>query len=122
MVGGSRPVLLQGASAIEVNATRGADHLGDDPVALSLPTAAEVTAASREEGAPAPAVRHLAGARTGAELLGMGVLDVAVNSGTSHVQPDAGHNADGDVVEVVLTLTRGFEPSRQRGVSGPLNR
>jgi hypothetical protein len=47
---------------------------GKDPVASFPPTAAEVTAASREEGAPSPAVRHPAGARTGAELLGVGCL------------------------------------------------
>jgi hypothetical protein len=51
-------LLLKGASATEVDATRGADHLGDDPLASCLATAAELTDAFREEGALARTVHH----------------------------------------------------------------
>lgn len=72
-------LLLHGAPEYEVGATRAADNLGEDPVASFLATAAEVLAAFGEEGASARVVRHRAGERTGAGLLVMRVLDVAVH-------------------------------------------
>ena len=117
VVGASRryTMLLQGASAMEVHATRSVDHLGDDALASFLANAAEVTAAFREEGALERTVHHDAvGDRTGAELLGMRVLDVAVHSWDLARAIDADDTLDADVVDFVLTLP-GFEAGRQQG-------
>ena len=118
VVGANRryTMLLQGASAKDVNATRSTDHLGDDPLASFLATTAEVIAAFREEGALERTVRHpVVGDRTAAELLGMRVLDVAVHSWDLARAIDADDTLDADVVEFVLTLAPLFEPSRRQG-------
>ena len=112
-------LLLKGASAMEVDATRGADHLGDDPLASCLATAAELTDAFREEGALARTVHHPAGYRTGAELLGMRVLDVAVHCWDLARAIDADETLDADVVEFVLAVAPRIEASRQHGAFAP---
>jgi hypothetical protein len=73
-------MLLHGATTDEVEATRAVDHLGDDPVASFVATAAELKEAFGEPGAMARTAYHRAGGRTGAQLLGMRVLDVAVHT------------------------------------------
>ena len=117
VVGANRryALLLKGASAMEVDATRRVDHLGDDPVASFLATSAELTDAFRDEGALARTVHHPAGYRTGAELLGIRVLDVAVHCWDLARAIEADDTLDPDVVEFVLTLPPGFEASRQQG-------
>ena len=118
VVGANRryAMLLQGASAVEVHATRSADHLRDDALAAFLATADEVTAAFREEGALERMAHHDAvGDRTGAELLGMRVLDVAVHSWDLARAIDADDTLDAELVELALTLTPGVGASRQQG-------
>lgn len=51
-------MLLHGATAEAVDTTRTADHLGDDPVASFVATAAELHAAMREPGAMARTTQH----------------------------------------------------------------
>ncbi len=117
VVGANRryTMLLQGASAMQVHATRKADHLGDDALASFLATAADVTGAFREEGALERTVHHdVVGDRSGAELLGMRVLDVAVHSWDLARAIDADDTLDADVVDFVLTLPV-FEAGGQQG-------
>lgn len=117
VVGGSRryTLLLHGASAGEVEATRNVDHLGDDPVAAFLSAAGEVAAAFADEGALARTAHHPAGDRTGAELLGMRVLDVAVHGWDLAVAIGADDTMAPDVVEFLLVLSPGFDRAGQRG-------
>src|SRR5688572_3657264 len=80
VVGANRryTMLLRGATAGEVDATRTADHLGGDPTASFVATAAELNAALGEPGAMVRTAHHPTGKRTGAQLVEMRVLDVAV--------------------------------------------
>ena len=82
VVGANRrhTMLLHGASAADVDATRGTDHLGNDAVASFRATAAELTAAFGYDGALARMTHHPTGDRTGAELLDMRVLDLTVHA------------------------------------------
>lgn len=72
-------MLLDGADAVEVEASRALDHVGEDPPALFARTADEVVAAFHEAGALDRVVDHPAGRRTGAELLGQRVVEWAVH-------------------------------------------
>ena len=104
VVGGSvrYTMLLRGSPEHEVEATRAADNLGEDPVASFLITAAEGLAAFREEGALARVTRHRAGERTGAELLVMRLLDVAVHGWDLAVAIGVDPTIAPDVVELLL--------------------
>ena len=73
-------MLLRGAPAAEVDATRGCDHLGDDAVAAFAATGAAMRAAFAEPGALDRVARHPVGNRTGRGLLGMRIIDVAVHA------------------------------------------
>jgi uncharacterized protein (TIGR03086 family) len=66
--------------AAEVDATRGRDHLGDDAAAAFAATGAAMRAAFAEPGALDRVARHPVGSRTGRELLGMRIIDVAVHA------------------------------------------
>jgi len=72
-------LLLEGAAAEQVEATRTVDHLGEDPVASFVTTADVLTACFREDGALDRTAHHVTGDRTGRELLSMRILDVAVH-------------------------------------------
>lgn len=82
VIGGNRRyvMLLSGASAGEVDATRTLDHVGVDVVGSYTQTAAALGAAFREDGAMARRCHHPIGDRTGAELLGMRLVDIAVHA------------------------------------------
>jgi uncharacterized protein (TIGR03086 family) len=82
VIGGNRRyvMLLHGATADEVDATRTRDHLGDDPVAVFAATAADMVRAFHEDGALARVAHHPIGDKTGAELLGMRVYDLVVHA------------------------------------------
>jgi uncharacterized protein (TIGR03086 family) len=121
VVGANRryTMLLAGASPAEVDATRSIDHLGDDAVASFLATASELAAAFREEDALTRSAHHPAGDRTGAQLLGMRVLDVAVHTWDLARALDVDETLDPDVVDFALTLAPTIEASRQSGAFAP---
>jgi uncharacterized protein (TIGR03086 family) len=124
VVGANRryTMLLHGATADEVDATRTADHLGDDPVASFVATATELSAAIREPGAMARTAQHPAGERTGAQLLEMRVLDVAVHTWDLARAVGTDEALDPDVVAFALTLEDTFEAGRERGAFAPPQR
>ena len=121
VVGANRryTMLLHGAMANEADATRTADHLGDDPVASFVATAAELNAAIREPGAMARTAQHPAGERTGAQLLKMRVLDVAVHTWDLARAIGEDETLDPDVVAFALTLQHTFNAGRERGSFAP---
>ena len=121
VVGANRryTMLLHGATTDEAEATRAADHLGDDPVASFAATAAELTAAFGEPGAMARTTCHPAGGRTGAQLLQMRVLDVAVHTWDLARAIGVGESLDPGVVAFALTLQDTFGAARQRGAFAP---
>ena len=121
VVGANRryTMLLHGATAGEVDATRTVDHLGHDPDASFAATAAELNAAFREPGALARTAHHPAGERTGAQLLEMRVLDVAVHTWDLARAIGADESLDPDVTAFALTLQDTFEAARERGSFAP---
>jgi uncharacterized protein (TIGR03086 family) len=82
VIGGNRRyvMLLGGAPAADVDATRVLDHLGSDATASYAETAAALAEAFREDGAMSRVCQHPIGDRSGAELLGMRVVDLAVHA------------------------------------------
>jgi uncharacterized protein (TIGR03086 family) len=121
VVGGNRRyvMLLEGASAAEVDATRSVDHLGDDPVLSFLATASELAGAFRVEDALTRTAHHPAGDRTGAQLLGMRVLDVAVHTWDLARALDVDETLDPGIVDFALTLASTIEAGRQTGAFAP---
>lgn len=121
VVGANRryTMLLHGASADEAGATRAVDHLGDDPVASYAATAAELKAAFGEPGAMARTARHPVGERTGAQLLGMRVLDVTVHTWDLARAIRADESLDPELVAFALTLQDTFDAGHQRGSFAP---
>ncbi len=73
-------MLLRGADAGAVDATRSDDHIGDDAVASFTTTAATMLAAFEAPGALDRIYHHPVGDRTGRELLSMRALDSAVHA------------------------------------------
>lgn len=108
-------MLLDGAPAEAVDATRSVDHLGDGPVGSFASTAAELVAAFGEAGALTRTLHHPAGNRSGAELIAMRALDVAVHSWDLARAIGAEETLDPDVVEYLLALSYGFDPTGQQG-------
>jgi uncharacterized protein (TIGR03086 family) len=85
VVGGNRRYvrLLSGAPTIEVEALRGLEHLGNDPLRAFLDTSAEMTAAFHQPDVLARTVHHRLGDRSGSDLLVMRVMRVPCTAGTS---------------------------------------
>jgi uncharacterized protein (TIGR03086 family) len=73
-------MLLRGAPAVEVDAARKRDHLGDDAAAAFAATGAAMRAAFTEPGTLDRVANHPVGNRTGRELLGMRIIDVTVHA------------------------------------------
>jgi uncharacterized protein (TIGR03086 family) len=121
VVGANRryTMLLHGAKADEVDATRTADHLSDDPVSSFVSTAAELDAALREPGAMARTAHHPTGERTGTQLLEMRVLDVTVHTWDLARSIGADETLDPDMVAFALTLSDTFEAGREHGSFAP---
>lgn len=109
VVGANRryTMLLHGATAAEVDATRSADHLGDDAIAAFRATAAELIDAFGHEGALTRTAHHPAGDRTGAELLDMRVLDVTVHAWDLAGAIDADERLEPALVNFVLACAPG---------------
>jgi len=121
VVGANRryTLLLHGATAGEVDATRAVDHLSLDPVASFVATATELHAAFREPGALNRTAHHPSGERTGTQLLEMRVLDVAVHSWDLARAIGADESLDPDVVAFALTLQGIFEAGHHRASFAP---
>ena len=121
VVGANRryTMLLHGATTDEVEATRAVDHLGGDPVASFAATEAELKAAFAEPGAMTRAAYHQVGKRTGAQLLEMRVLDIAVHTWDLARAIGAGESLDPGVVAFALTLQDTLDAGRQRGAFAP---
>jgi uncharacterized protein (TIGR03086 family) len=73
-------MLLHGATADEVVATRALDHLGGDPTGSFERRAREVANAFRARDALSRTVHHPAGDRSGQELLEMRITECAVHA------------------------------------------
>ena len=82
VIGGARryEMLLHGATAEEVDATRSQDHAGDDPRSSFARAAAAVRAAFAEPGALRRTVHHPAGDRGGDQLLEMRITEFAIHA------------------------------------------
>jgi len=117
VVGGSRryTMLLHGAEADTVNRTRTDDHLGTDPVASFLTSAADVTAAFREDGALARIAHHPLGDCTGEQLLAMRVVDVTVHAWDLARGLGVAEILDRDLVEFAHAHAVVIERGRERG-------
>lgn len=117
VVGANRryTMLLHGASAGAVDATRATDHLGDDAVASFRATAAELLAAFGHEGMLTRTAHHPAGDRTGAELLDMRVLDVTVHAWDLARAIDADERLEPGIVSFVLACAPGLMAGSRPG-------
>ncbi len=123
VVGGNRryTMLLQGADADTVNKTRTVDHLGPDPVASFLATAAALSEAFREPGALDRIGHHPLGDRTGQQLLTMRVLDLTVHAWDLARALGIDEVLGLDAVEFALTHADVIEGGRQHGTFAPPN-
>jgi uncharacterized protein (TIGR03086 family) len=117
VVGANRrhTMLLHGASAEAADATRSVDHLGSDPIGAFISTSAELAAAFSEEGALTRTVHHPAGDRSGADLVGMRVLDLAVRAWDLARAIGADDALPSDIVEFLLALVPRFDREWQQG-------
>jgi uncharacterized protein (TIGR03086 family) len=117
VVGGNRryAMLLHGASAEAVQRTRTEDHLGANPSAAFTTTAIELAATFREDGALTRVAHHPIGDRTGAELLAMRVLDLAVHAWDLAHALDVDDTLDPDAVEYALAHVEVIEVGRKHG-------
>jgi uncharacterized protein (TIGR03086 family) len=116
-IGGNRRyvLLLDGASAADVDATRTVDHIGPDAVHSFTSTAPALLAAFAEDGAMSRICHHPNGDRTGAELAQLRVLDVTIHAWDLARAIGADEHLDPDLVDFALTCTVHIEPLRQQG-------
>jgi uncharacterized protein (TIGR03086 family) len=112
-------LLLHGATAEEVEATRLVDHLGDDALSSFIETAQGVVASFRETGSLERIAHHAAGDRTGRELLSMRILDAAVHAWDLARAIGADETIDDDVVAFLLEYTADLDPAAQRAFAPP---
>ena len=121
VVGGNRRyvMLLRGASAADDYATRTDDHLGQDPVAAFVETAAQVLSEFQVHGAMTRVVHHPIGDKSGEELLDMRVFEVAVHAWDLAEAIRADTRLDAELVEHALTCTSHVEAGRQSGRFAP---
>jgi uncharacterized protein (TIGR03086 family) len=73
-------LLLRGAAAEELAATRSEDHVGSDPAGSFRRWQAPLAAEFAAQGALTRVVHHPVGDRSGADLLGMRVLDLTLHA------------------------------------------
>jgi uncharacterized protein (TIGR03086 family) len=98
-------LLLHGASTAEVEQTRAVGHVGEDALASFVATADGVVACFQEEGALDRIAHHVAGDRTGRELLSMRILDAAIHGWDLARAIGADETLDEDVVAFLLVYT-----------------
>jgi uncharacterized protein (TIGR03086 family) len=116
-IGGNRRyvLLLHGASAAEVDATRTVDHIGRDAMRSFTSTAPVLLEAFAEDGAMSRVCHHPNGDRTGAELAQLRVLDVTIHAWDLARAIGADEHLDPDLVAFALACTAHVEPLRQQG-------
>jgi uncharacterized protein (TIGR03086 family) len=112
-------LLLHGAPTERVEATRNADHLGEDALASFVATADDVVACFHENGALERIAHHPAGDRTGSELLSMRILDAAIHAWDLARAIGADETLDDDVVAFLLAYTAGFDSGPQQHAFAP---
>jgi uncharacterized protein (TIGR03086 family) len=98
-------LLLHGAPTERVEATRGADHLGDNALTSFVGSADAVVACFHEDGALDRIAHHGTGDRTGRELLSMRVLDAAVHGWDLACAIGADETLDDEVVAFLVAYT-----------------
>jgi uncharacterized protein (TIGR03086 family) len=108
-------MLLHGASASDVDATRGTDHVGSDAVTSFATTAREIENAFGEPGALDRVATHPVGIRTGSELLSMRILDVTIHTWDLARAIRAGDDLGADLVEFALAFAIESDFSGSRG-------
>jgi uncharacterized protein (TIGR03086 family) len=107
-------LLLHGAPTQQVEATRTADHLGDDALASFIATADGVVACFHEDGALERIAHHATGDRTGSELLSMRILDAAIHGWDLARATGADETLDDEVVAYLLTYTADLDLGPQQ--------
>jgi uncharacterized protein (TIGR03086 family) len=112
-------LLLHGAATAEVEATRAVDHLGDDALGAFERTAREVLACFAEDGAQRRTFQHVAGPRTGRELLSMRILDTEVHAWDLARALGADERLDDDVVAYLLASVAEGEHTPRQPSFGP---
>jgi uncharacterized protein (TIGR03086 family) len=95
-------MLLHGAAAGELAATRSADHIGTDALTSFDRSAAEVTAAFEESDALQRTVHHPAGDRTGLDLLWLRVAEWTIHAWDLARAIGGDERLDPDLVDTLL--------------------
>jgi len=117
VIGGNRryTMLLHGALTQAVSRTRTEDHLGDDPIGSFAVTAGELSAAFREPDAMTRTAHHPLGDRSGAELLGMRVIDLTVHAWDLARALGTDDTLDPEAVTYALVNSESIERGRKHG-------
>ena len=112
-------LLLSGAPAEQVEATRTVDHLGDDALASFVATADGVVACFHENGVLERIAHHATGDRTGRELLSMRILEATIHGWDLARAIGADETLDEDVVAFLLAYTADLDLGPQQRAFGP---
>lgn len=123
VVGGNvrHQLLLRGAPTEQVEATRFVDHLGPDPLASFIAKADGVLACFHADGALERIAHHVAGDRTGGELLSMRILDTAIHGWDLGRAIGADETLDEHVVEFLLAYTVDLDLGPRQRAFAPAN-
>ena len=113
------PLLLHGAPTEQVEATRAVDQLGDDALGSFLATADGVVACFHEDGALERVAHHVAGDRSGRELLSMRILDAAIHGWDLARAIGSDESLDDDVVAFLLAYTADLDLGPQQRAFAP---
>jgi uncharacterized protein (TIGR03086 family) len=95
-------MLLHGAGADEMAATRAVDHIGDDALASFDKSASDVAAAFEESDALERTVHHPAGDRSGFDLLWLRVAEWTVHAWDLARAIGGDETLDPDLVDTLL--------------------
>ena len=113
-------MILDGASQAEMQATRGGDHVGADPVVSAATLAEPLEQAFAVPGVLERTFAHPAGERTGIELLRMRVTDQALHAVDLARSLALDERLDPDLVDYLLEACAPmFEAGRAVGFFGP---
>ena len=104
VVGGGKryTLILAGADAQTMQATRTQDHVGDDPMVLHISYQRELEAAFAEPGVLTRTVQHPSGERTALQLLHMRVAEQALHAVDLARSLGLDETLDADLVDYML--------------------